>query len=178
MIIRELATDALREAGIPGIKYLDQFSRFGNIPSPVKDAAARGNRFYGGSPEVAMKQFENRISGLRSARANESLPLRHDRPADPQDVLSLLKSGWIPKQDETHATIVVFNDKLIEHYQEIWPRRINCRRRVAFHNHAYRSQSIRSTAIGNAMRRLLLAAFAAIGLGIACTRAVSTGHIR
>jgi hypothetical protein len=110
---RTIATQALRDAGIPGIKYLDQFSRFGNIPNPVKDTAARIIDFYGGDPQVATDQFSKRLSGMRSERSNDDLPLRHDRPADPQQVLDLLKSGWNPKLDETR-NYVVFNDKIID----------------------------------------------------------------
>ncbi len=108
----EGTAQALREAGIPGIKYLDHGSRPGHNNSAAGNAAQDILKFYGGDRTEAAKQFENRISGRKSARQGEDIPFRHDRPGDPQEVLRLLKSGE-PLQSETH-NYVVFDDKLID----------------------------------------------------------------
>jgi hypothetical protein len=108
----ERASKLLRDAGIPGIKYLDQGSRPGHNNSAAGNAAQDIVKFYGGDRAEAAKQFESRISGRKSARQGEDIPFRHDRPNDPQEVLRLLKSDE-PLQSATR-NFVVFDDKLID----------------------------------------------------------------
>ncbi len=91
---------SLREAGIPGIKYLDQGSRAQPIParSPAENLAINA---WQNDPQKT----------IRSIRANHS-------GQNAQDAIKLIEGGWKPPETpappKQTSNYVVFDDKLID----------------------------------------------------------------
>jgi hypothetical protein len=84
------ASNDLREAGIPGIKYLDQGSR--NIPS------------------VNLKKYQDKVDSLRAIAARDNSPEIANRLSDAeQELQSMVRAA-----SERTNNYVVFDDKIIE----------------------------------------------------------------
>ncbi len=100
---------SLLEAGIPGIKYLDQGSRtpkamFDGKPIPADNIAAQqASEWLGlyGSPEAAIK--------AQSTAVKHPYTEKLDR-----DAIELLKSGAVKNHFGGSSNYVVFNDQLID----------------------------------------------------------------
>lgn len=96
----------LREAGIPGIKYLDQGSRGLGSKDKIDDLIASTLDAVGGNRDKAIKELQGRID------SSASLPVQYraNNPQLPQ-AIERLKQGW---SDPRTRNYVVFDDKIID----------------------------------------------------------------
>ncbi len=99
------ATQALRDAGIPGIKYLDAGSRAVGSKTSTQDIAVSILDAVGGNREKAIKEAQGRLDSL------PNVPEQYRADPKPMiDTLNLLKSDW---KDPRSHNYVTFSDDII-----------------------------------------------------------------
>jgi hypothetical protein len=100
------AAKAMNEAGIPGIKYLDQGSRSVGSKAGVDDTIIRTLDAVGGSREKAIKELEGRIASAKE------LPEKYQsKNSNLSEAVERLKGDW---KDPRSHNYVVFHHDLID----------------------------------------------------------------